>query len=400
MVGVSMQAPPLSLYVHMPWCVRKCPYCDFNSHTAPDELPEQRYIHALLQDLEFDARTLRDRTITSVFFGGGTPSLFSSEAIAEFLASAKQILPFTADVEVTLEANPGTVEHGSFERYRKAGVNRISLGAQSFNPDHLKALGRIHDVANIERAVSELASAGIDNFNLDLMYGLPEQSVEQALADVSAAIALQPTHISHYQLTLEPGTVFYHRPPPLPDGEIIWDMQVQTQAMLANAGYRQYEVSAYAQARARCQHNLNYWQYGDYIGVGAGAHGKLTKTDTGGVRRTIRLKQPREYLSTPVVDRVTQQMIVEPNELAFEFLLNALRLADGFDMQTFESRTGLHRSTIESGLSEAGRRGLLARDDADGWKPTPLGARFLNDLQLLFLPDRADADVRQGAGFL
>ena len=300
--------PPLALYVHMPWCVRKCPYCDFNSHVAPESIPQEQYIDALIEDLAIDAAAAQGRAIATVFFGGGTPSLFAPEQVARFLEAARARIPFAPDAEITLEANPGTIEHGRFSGYRDAGVNRVSLGAQTFDAAHLQTLGRIHGSGDIARAVDEVVRAGIENFNLDLMYGLPAQSEQQALADLDAALALEPAHISHYQLTLEPGTVFYHRPPPLPDSEAIWQMQLDCQARLAAHGYEHYEVSAYARAGRRSRHNLNYWQFGDYIGVGAGAHGKLTwlasdERTRSAIVRSARIKQPREFLRRAAGER-------------------------------------------------------------------------------------------------
>lgn len=382
-----LQPPPLALYVHLPWCVRKCPYCDFNSHVAPEQLPQQDYVDALLQDLDHDLPDGGSRPLVSIFFGGGTPSLFSPEEIARFLQGVRQRIACVADLEVTLEANPGTIEHGRFLGYRDAGITRVSLGAQTFNDQHLKRLGRIHAGGDIQRAVAELVLAGLDNFNLDLMYGLPDQTSSQALEDVRAAIALKPKHLSHYQLTLEPGTVFYHRPPPLPDQDSSWEMQVECQQLLAQHGYEQYEVSAYAQAGSRCRHNLNYWEFGDYFGLGAGAHGKLTQP-TGGVMRTVRCRQPRDYLSRTVADRITERREVTAGELPFEYMLNALRLLDGFDNERFEARTGLSRAAIVDTLSAAQRKGLLIQTD-DGWRPTELGSRFLNELQAMFLPQAA-----------
>ena len=381
---MSLELPPLSLYVHLPWCVRKCPYCDFNSHAAPAQIPQAQYVDALLEDLETDLEAVQGRLLKSVFFGGGTPSLFSPEEIARFLACARQRAGFEPDIEITLEANPGTIEHGRFAGYRDAGVNRVSLGAQTFNDEQLHTLGRIHSTGDIARAVEELQRAGLTNFNLDLMYALPEQTTEQALADVDAALALSPTHISHYQLTLEPGTVFYHRPPPLPDSDASWRMQVECQERLASRGYAQYEVSAYAQADRRCAHNLNYWRFGDYLGVGAGAHGKLTIGST--VVRTARVRQPREYLLRRPAARVTDRVRVDPSDLPFEFMLNALRLIDGFDERSFEARTGLPFETIAAIIARAERRQLLQTVGDARWRPTELGQRFLNDLQAMFLP--------------
>ncbi|HEY5810014.1 MAG TPA: radical SAM family heme chaperone HemW [Povalibacter sp.] len=379
-----LQPPPLSLYVHLPWCVRKCPYCDFNSHVAPERLPQRDYIEALLQDLDYDLPAAVARPLVSIFFGGGTPSLFSPDEIGRFLDGVRARMACASNMEVTLEANPGTIEHGRFRGYRDAGVTRVSLGAQTFNDDQLKALGRIHGSNDIQRAVDELLLAGLDNFNLDLMYALPQLTTAQALADVEAAVALRPAHLSHYQLTLEPGTVFYHRPPVLPDHDASWEMQLECQSLLASHGYAQYEVSAYAQPDRRCRHNLNYWEFGDYIGVGAGAHGKLTGTDV--IERTTRCRQPRDYLSRAVPDRITERRHVEANEKAFEFMLNALRLRDGFAVVEFETRTGMPISAIDEQLQRAQHKGLLATAGSARFQPTELGSRFLNELQSVFLP--------------
>ncbi|HEY4368457.1 MAG TPA: radical SAM family heme chaperone HemW [Steroidobacteraceae bacterium] len=388
---MPLAPPPLSLYVHLPWCVRKCPYCDFNSHVAPALLPQADYVAALLEDLEHDLPHVAGRPLQSIFFGGGTPSLFSPEEIGRFLSGVRQRVACVDDIEVTLEANPGTIEHGRFSGYRDAGITRVSLGAQTFDAAHLKVLGRIHGSDDIQRAVAELARAGIDNFNLDLMYALPAQSCAQAVADVQSAIALGPQHVSHYQLTLEPGTVFYHRPPPLPDQDLAWEMQVECQAVLAAHGYEQYEVSAYSRPGARCRHNLNYWQFGDYIGIGAGAHGKLTLLESSAVMRTTRQRQPREYLRSAVAQRVTERRTVEADELPFEYMLNLLRLLDGFELGHFEALTGLSREAIAAALAAAERKGLIGRvadrPVDEHWRPTELGMRFLNELQEMFLPD-------------
>ena len=379
--------PPLALYAHFPWCVQKCPYCDFNSHKAPGQIPEQRYIDALLEDLSLDLQTFEPRPLVSIFFGGGTPSLFSPDAIERLLSGIKCALPMDSETEVTLEANPGTIEHGQFAAYRAAGVNRVSLGAQSFNSEQLKKLGRIHGSDDIGKSVDELRRAGIDNFNLDLMYGLPGQTTEQALIDLQQAIALAPAHVSHYQLTLELGTPFYHRPPELPDSEECYDMQLRCQTLLANAGYRQYEVSAYAQAGRQSVHNRNYWEFGDYLGLGAGAHGKLS--GGGEVIRTERHKQPRAYLESTAPHRSVLRQVVNPAELPFEFMLNALRLVDGFNQALFESRTGLTWDRITEEVALAQQRGLLEPAKALNWRPTELGRRFLNDLVSLFLGEAA-----------
>jgi putative oxygen-independent coproporphyrinogen III oxidase len=378
---------PLALYVHLPWCVRKCPYCDFNSHPAPAAgVPEDAYLRALLDDLEYAASDCRDRRLVSVFFGGGTPSLFSPASIERILARATALLPVATALEVSLEANPGTIEHGAFAAYRSAGINRVSLGAQSFSDRALAALGRIHAAKETRAAVAELRAAGLDNFNLDLMYALPGQTVDDALADVEQALALEPTHLSHYQLTLEPDTVFFRRPPPLPGEDAAFEMQETCQARLDATGYAQYEVSAYARPGAACVHNLNYWQFGDYLGIGAGAHGKLTRD--GRVTRTARHRSPTRYMAAATaVERVAESRVVAREDLPFEFCLNALRLADGFEVGLFEERTGLSAMAIQS-TCESARSGGLLEQRGRGWVPTALGRRFLNDLQGLFLPGR------------
>jgi putative oxygen-independent coproporphyrinogen III oxidase len=378
-------APPLALYIHFPWCVQKCPYCDFNSHRVPGELPEQRYIDALLEDLALDIQQfqLQDRPLVSVFMGGGTPSLFGAAAIDRLLRGVHRQLPASSAIEVTLEANPGTIEHGVFAEYRAAGVTRVSLGAQSFDAQQLKVLGRIHGSGDIARAVEELRRADIDNFNLDLMYGLPGQTSAQALQDLQQAIDLQPAHLSHYQLTLEPGTAFYKQPPALPADDDCYAMQLACQSLLAQRGYLQYEVSAYAQSGRQCVHNRNYWQFGDYVGLGAGAHGKLTHD--GCVLRTERHKQPREYLQRPVSARVVQRQAVPASQLPFEFMLNALRLREGFTVELYEARTGLAWADLAPTVDQACRRGLLESPVPQRWRPTELGRRFTNDLVELFL---------------
>ena len=383
---MSLALPPLALYVHMPWCVRKCPYCDFNSHAAPEQVPQAQYIDSLLEDLQSDLPAVQQRPLASIFFGGGTPSLFAPEQIARLLEGVRREIPFADSIEITLEANPGTIEHGRFAGYREAGINRVSLGAQTFNEEQLRLLGRIHGQHDIARAVEELRQAGIDNFNLDLMYGLPAQTLAQALQDVESALALQPAHISHYQLTLEPGTVFYHRPPPLPDPDDSWQMQIECQALLAARGFEQYEVSAYARSGRRSRHNLNYWEFGDYIGIGAGAHGKVTMLDgANAIIRTTRVRQPREFMSRTADRRVIEVREVAAGELPFEFMLNALRLVDGFSEAQFESRTGLPFETLNPTIAVARQKGWLEQDDPAHWRPTELGQRFLNDLQELFL---------------
>ncbi len=387
---MSLMAPPLSLYIHMPWCVKKCPYCDFNSHGLRSQPPPYAdYIDHLLADLDADrsdfAAALQDRQVISVFFGGGTPSLFSPELIARLLDGVRERLPLTSDAEITLETNPGTVEHGRFDGYLAAGVNRISFGVQSFDDDKLRRLGRIHSASEAETAVKSAQDAGYTNINLDLMYALPKQSLDGALADVERAIALAPAHISHYQLTLEPNTVFAANPPPLPDDDHAWAMQEACEAQLATAGYGQYEISAYAQPGRRCVHNLNYWQFGDYLGIGAGAHGKLSDAASGQVHRRWKTRSPRAYMaSNGGPARIGGNNVVAAAELPFEYMLNALRLIDGVPMDDFSTRTGLPLDCIAAPLAEAGRRGWL-RDDPQRLHASVLGQRFLNDVIASFL---------------
>jgi oxygen-independent coproporphyrinogen-3 oxidase len=383
---IGLVAPPLALYIHLPWCVRKCPYCDFNSHVHKGTLPETAYVEALLADLDGDLPLTGGRRVDTVFLGGGTPSLFAAESIAALFRGISARLELAPDAEITLEANPGTIEHGRFAGYREAGVNRISLGAQSFNARQLAALGRIHAAADTGRAVGELIAAGIANFNLDLMYALPEQTLDSAAHDIASAVALGPPHLSHYQLSLEPGTVFHERPPVLPDEELAAEIQAVSHARLAAAGYRQYEISAWARPGSECRHNLNYWQFGDYLGIGAGAHGKLTDAAAGSISRTVKTKQPREYLERARAGAVQRTVAGVPEpERVFEFMLNALRLPAGFTTDTFEARTGVSLATVAGTLAAACDRGLLAPSNA-GWHATALGLRFLNDLQAMFLP--------------
>jgi oxygen-independent coproporphyrinogen-3 oxidase len=348
-------------------------------------MPERAYLGALLDDLEYAARDVPGRRIVSVFFGGGTPSLFAPASIASVLERARDVLGFDDGLEVTLEANPGTVEHGRFEEYAAAGVNRVSLGAQSFDDAKLQALGRIHAADDVGRAVAEVRRAGIDNFNLDLMYALPGQDLDGALADLDRAIDLGPTHVSQYQLTLEPGTPFAkHAPPGLPDDDLVLEMQQASEERLAAAGYEQYEVSAYARPGRRCRHNLVYWRFDDYLGIGAGAHGKVSID--GRVERTVRVRHPAGYLAAPTAAaRLAARRVVSAAELPFEYCLNTLRLADGFTADEFEAKTGLARDVLERPSEAVTRRGLLEAG-AGRWRPTPLGRRFLNDLQAAFLP--------------
>jgi oxygen-independent coproporphyrinogen-3 oxidase len=376
----------LALYVHLPWCVRKCPYCDFNSHQLKSARPDRAYLDALLCDFEAELPLVASRRIDTVFFGGGTPSLFAPDDFAWLLHTMRQRIEFAADAEITLEANPGTVERGRFAGYRDAGINRVSLGAQTFSAAALERLGRIHSSDDTHRAVEELRSAGIENFNLDLMYALPEQTLDAAIFDVETACALAPTHISYYQLTLEPGTVFHARPPPLPDDEAAWRIQSECQALLSAAGYRQYEVSAYARDGFQCRHNLNYWLFGDYLGLGAGAHGKLSLELPHRILRTAKPKQPRDFQQRVGGSSVGigERNFIAIADLPFEFMLNALRLNEGFSNQCFESRTGLEAQVFRAAMQDSADRGLIDATDV-GWKPTDFGRRFLNDLQSRFL---------------
>ena len=381
--------PPLSLYVHLPWCVRKCPYCDFNSHEfrgAGGTPPFAQYVEALLADLDFDLPLAWGRTVHSLFFGGGTPSLFPPDAIDAFLQGASARLRFAPGLEITLETNPGTAEHGRFEHYRAAGVSRLSFGVQSFDDAVLRRLGRIHDSAEAEAAVRLARDAGFDNFNLDLMYALPGQTLAMAEHDVERALALQPAHVSHYQLTLEPNTVFAARPPSdIPDEDNAWDMQERCQQRLADAGYAQYEVSAYARPGRECAHNLNYWRFGDYLGIGAGAHGKLTLGSQQVIRRRWKHKHPAAYVATAgTAQAIGGDEDIEPGRRPFEYMLNALRLVEGFTLAQFEVRTGLPRAAIAAPLAQARARDWL-QVDGDRVLPTALGRRFGNDVIALFL---------------
>ena len=380
-----LETPPLALYAHFPWCVRKCPYCDFNSHTLHGELDEQRYIAALQRDLAAQAPEVAGRKVISIFLGGGTPSLFSPRAVALVLESARRHLTLAADLEVTLEANPGTIERGRFAEYRAAGVNRVSLGAQSFDDARLAALGRIHSAEETRRAAAELHAAGMDNFNIDLMYGLPDQDLDAALRDVEESLALGATHLSHYQLTIEAGTVFAGRPPALPDDDVAERMLDACRARLERSGFSQYEVSAYATAGRRCRHNLNYWSFGDYLGIGAGAHGKLTLPDAGQVVRTVQVREPRRYLSSAGAGALTRAAVAA-EELPFEFMLNALRLVEGFEMRTFTARTALPWEVVAGKMAELVGEGLIAASGTC-YRASALGLRFLNDVLLRFVTE-------------
>ena len=381
--GVRLaQLPPLALYVHIPWCVRKCPYCDFNSHEAKDDVPEDAYVEALVRDLEQALPAIWGRRVTSIFFGGGTPSLFSARAIDALLSAFRARLAFAPECEITLEANPGTFEAEKFRDFRSAGVNRLSVGIQSFDAGQLKALGRIHDDAEARRAV-DIALERFDNVNLDLMYALPGQTLDRAEADLRTAVSFGAPHLSFYHLTIEPNTLFHRHPPSVPDDDAAAAMQEMIESRLAGAGYVHYETSAYARPGRECRHNLNYWRFGDYLGIGAGAHSKLSFPDR--IVRQMRTKQPTEYLkrvsdSTPVRD----EHEVSRGDVVFEFMMNALRLTEGFPVALFAERTGLPITAAEKPLAQAEARGLIERDH-ERIRPTELGRRFLNDLLQMFL---------------
>ena len=376
---------PLALYVHIPWCARKCPYCDFNSHRARGPVPERAYVDALLADLEQDLPRVWGRRIGSAFLGGGTPSLFSAEALDRLLSGLRARLPLRPDAEITLEANPGTVERGRFAEFREIGFSRLSIGVQSFDDERLRLLGRIHDRRDAFAAAEAAHAAGLDNFNLDLMFGLPGQTVEQARADIAEAIALRPAHVSYYQLTIEPNTRFHRSPPILPDDETTDAIQREAQDALDRHGYRRYEVSAYARHNRQCRHNLNYWEFGDYLGIGAGAHGKLTDPAAGQISRLWKLKHPDDYLAragTPA--GIGADRPIPESDLPVEFLMNALRLVEGVPVELFPERTGLPLTALEPALSRARERGLL-ESDPTRLRPTELGLRFLNDLLQAFV---------------
>jgi putative oxygen-independent coproporphyrinogen III oxidase len=380
----ALCTPPLTLYVHFPWCVRKCPYCDFNSYALQGALPQEQYLARLERDLEAQAPQATGREVISVFFGGGTPSLFPPRAIGRVLEAVRRWLKLAADAEVTLEANPGAVERGAFREYRAAGITRVSLGAQSFDAARLGLLGRIHSPEETRAAAEELHAAGLGNFNLDLMYALPEQELCGALRDVDEALALAPAHLSHYHLTVEAGTVFAAQPPPLPDEDLAAAMRDECAARLASAGFERYEVSAWARPDAECRHNLNYWNFGDYLGIGAGAHGKLTSSAGRCIVRTTQLREPRRYLAAADADLARRQ--VSREELPFEFMLNVLRLTAGFAPAMFTARTGLAWGAIERPISLALARGLLERS-GDRYRPSQHGLEFLNEMLLGFLPE-------------
>ena len=383
--------PPLSLYIHVPWCVRKCPYCDFNSHESQGDIPEADYITALIEDLKQDLHWVQGREIQSIFFGGGTPSLLSARAYDTLFDGLTRHLSFNDNIEITLEANPGTFEAEKFNGYRRAGINRLSMGIQSFDPEQLKKLGRIHDKEQALRAIDMARDAGFDNFNLDLMHGLPDQTPEQALLDLDTALAFHPPHLSWYQLTIEPNTDFYKRPPVLPEDDILWDIQEQGQARLAEAGLKQYEISAYTRPGRQARHNINYWRFGDYLGIGAGAHGKITVAGPEGHRvlRSQKARLPKRYL-----DETRQFLsatdIIASDDIAFECMMNALRLHSGISITDFEQRTGVTLDSLSKPMQKAESLGLIERaqvNNQDYIRASERGKQYLNELLSLFLTD-------------
>ncbi|MEL0632136.1 radical SAM family heme chaperone HemW [Pseudoalteromonas carrageenovora] len=378
-----MNLPPLSLYVHVPWCVQKCPYCDFNSHGQKGDIPEAEYIQHLIDDLKADLHLVQGRKIHSIFIGGGTPSLLTGDAYTRLLKEIDNLIGLSDDCEITLEANPGTVETGRFKEYVKAGINRISIGVQSMQNDKLKALGRIHGADEANYAAEQAKQAGLNSFNLDLMHGLPGQSFEDALSDLKHIIALNPPHISWYQLTIEPNTQFASKPPTLPQDETLWDIQEQGQALLAQAGYIQYEISGYAKPGYQCQHNLNYWRFGDYLGIGCGAHGKVTDAKTGVITRTEKVKHPRGYMDL-IKPYMYKSWEVEQDDLAFEFFMNRFRLVEPCPIEDFSSLTSQPLQSQQAALTKAINAGLLIQENGH-WQVSLKGHRFLNDLLELFV---------------
>ena len=378
-----MTLPPLSLYVHVPWCVQKCPYCDFNSHGQKGDIPEAEYVQHLIDDLKADLHLVQGRKIHSIFIGGGTPSLLTGDAYTRLLSEVDSLIGLADNCEVTLEANPGTVETGRFKEYVKAGINRISIGIQSLQSDKLKALGRIHGANEATHAAEQAKEAGLNSFNLDLMHGLPGQTLDDALSDLKQIIALDPPHISWYQLTIEPNTQFASKPPTLPQDETLWDIQEQGQALLAEAGYIQYEISGYAKPGYQCQHNLNYWRFGDYLGIGCGAHGKVTNAKTGIITRTEKVKHPRGYMDM-VKPYLYKSWHVEQDDLAFEFFMNRFRLVEPCPIEDYSALTNQPLQSQQAALNKAINTGLLIEKDGH-WQVSLKGHRFLNDLLELFV---------------
>lgn len=382
-----MNLPPLSLYIHIPWCVKKCPYCDFNSHAVKGSLPEQEYLDALIADLKLDLEDVQERTINTIFFGGGTPSLISPQGIENLLKGISSLVKFAPDIEITLEANPGTAEHFNLYDYKQAGINRISLGAQSFDDKKLQALGRIHAAKDTLKAIDKLHAINFKSFNIDIMHGLPQQSFEEAMQDLDTALACDPPHFSWYQLTIEPNTLFFKYPPKLPEDDITWEIQIRGEEKLAAAGFTHYEVSAFAQPKQECRHNINYWEFGDYLGIGAGAHGKITDT-AGNIKRTWKTRYPKDYLD-PNKKFLAGSKIIPVTQLPSEYMLNRLRLFDKLNLQQFQQRTNLPISSIAA-ILETARQKELITIDGEWLAVTSLGKRFLNDLIQMFLDQEVE----------
>lgn len=381
--------PPLSLYIHIPWCIKKCPYCDFNSYAAHDTIPEEAYILALIQDIKNDLPLVQQRSLISIFFGGGTPSLFSPTGIGKILEAIASLIPFSANIEITLEANPGTLEHKDFSEYQKAGVNRISLGVQSFQDEKLKSLGRIHNNEDTKRAINSILKANLNSFNIDIMYGLPNQTQKDALSDLKIALEFSPPHLSWYNLTIEPNTIYAQKPPMLPTDDAIFDMYEEGLALLATHHLKQYEVSAYSTENYHCRHNVNYWEFGDYLGIGAGAHAKISHPKENTVTRFWKTRYPKSYLAahlTPPSHFLAGQQQISTIDLPLEFMLNALRLSNGIPIHYFEDRTGISMAAINPLLAIAVSKELLTIDNQK-IIPTALGRRFLNDLVAIFIPN-------------
>ena len=386
--------PPLTLYIHFPWCVRKCPYCDFNSHEVRDEIPEAQYIDALITDLEQHAPDIWSRSVESVFIGGGTPSLLSSDALDRLLGKVRALTKLEPGAEITLEANPGTFEALRFKEYRESGINRLSIGVQSFNDNHLRTLGRIHGASEAISACETALDAGFENFNIDLMHGLPAQTTAEAVADVQQALDLHPTHLSYYQLTLEPNTLFAANPPDLPDEQTLADIQEAGKTLIANAGFEQYEVSAFALMKKRCHHNLNYWLFGDYLGIGAGAHSKLSFPAHNTITRHSKARHPADYIKTASnTDRIRGENLVSPADARLEFMMNALRLNDGFSVQEFEGRTGESIACVRHTLEKAEKDGFIERS-LQQIKTTALGANYLDTVLQFFMDNDQGGDSK------
>ena len=380
-----LQLPPLSLYIHIPWCIEKCPYCDFNSHKLRGEIPETEYLTALIDDLKQDLSFVQGRELFSIFIGGGTPSLISASGIKWLLENIQQLIPFKTEMEITLEANPGAIENQKIADFKTAGINRFSFGVQSFQQEKLTKLGRIHGVEEAKTAAKQAHNVGMKTFNLDLMHGLPNQSLEDAMSDLQTAIDLKPTHLSWYQLTIEPNTQYFSHPPKLPDDEVLWGIQEQGLALLAEHGYQQYEISGYSQTGWQCQHNLNYWRFGDYLGIGCGAHGKISFPLENKILRTTKIKHPKGYLN-PESTYMNECNSVDKDDLIFEYMINRLRLMEDIPFDEFENYTGLKRESLNKQLQQATNKQLMTVDKAV-CRVTPLGHRYLNDLLTIFMED-------------